>query len=137
MSNRVKSQELVYGRTSGGVNVPVQVDAAGIVQVGGAGGGGTSSTFGATFPSGGTAAGASDGTNMQPLKVDGSGNLKVAILSGGGSGIAPSASARSRIVGSTSSQTALASNASRVGAAFVNEGDVKCYLKFGAVASVT
>lgn len=44
---------------------------------GGGGGGGTSSTFGATFPSTGTAVGASDGTNMQALRVDGSGNLKV------------------------------------------------------------
>lgn len=43
---------------------------------GGGGGGGTSSNFGATFPTAGTAAGASDGTNMQPLLVDGSGNLK-------------------------------------------------------------
>lgn len=39
--------------------------------------GGTSSTFGTTFPTTGTAVGASDGTNMQPLQVDGSGNLKV------------------------------------------------------------
>lgn len=45
--------------------------------------GGTSSTFGATFPTTGTAVGASDGTNMQPLNVDGSGNLKV---TGGGGG---------------------------------------------------
>lgn len=43
---------------------------------GGGGGGGTSSNFGATFPTAGTAAGASDGVNMQPLLVDGSGNLK-------------------------------------------------------------
>lgn len=41
------------------------------------GGGGTSSTFGQSFPSTGTAAGATDGVNMQPLKVDGSDNLNV------------------------------------------------------------
>lgn len=45
--------------------------------------GGTSSTFGAAFPSTGTAVGASDGVNMQALQVDGSGNLKV---TGGGGG---------------------------------------------------
>lgn len=36
------------------------------IVAGGAGGGGTSSTFGAAFPATGTAAGFSDGTNMQP-----------------------------------------------------------------------
>lgn len=36
------------------------------VVAGGAGGGGTSSTFGAAFPATGTASGFSDGTNMQP-----------------------------------------------------------------------
>jgi len=36
------------------------------VVAGGGGGGGTSSTFGAAFPATGTAAGFSDGTNMQP-----------------------------------------------------------------------
>lgn len=64
-----------------GVDVPVAVDpATGAVLTeasGGGGGGGTSSTFGATFPTTGTAVGASDGTNMQPLEVDGAGNLKV------------------------------------------------------------
>lgn len=53
---------------------------------GGGGGGGTSSNFGATFPTAGTAAGASDGTSMQPLLVDGSGFLKVNVSAGGGSG---------------------------------------------------
>lgn len=138
-ASKVKPQALVYGRTTGNQNVPVQVDANGVVQVGGAGGGGTSSTFGAAFPSGGTASGFKDsgGTLMQPGNLDASGNLKVAVISGGGAGVAPSASAHSRVSGSTSSQTALSSNASRVGAAFVNEGDVKCYLKFGATASAT
>lgn len=48
--------------------------------------GGTSSTFGATFPTTGTAVGASDGTNMQPLLVDGSGYLEVNVKTGGGGG---------------------------------------------------
>lgn len=48
--------------------------------------GGTSSTFGAAFPTTGTAVGATDGTNMQPLNVDGSGNLKVNVVTGGSSG---------------------------------------------------
>lgn len=46
------------------------------------GSGGTASNFGSTFPSSGTAAGATDGTNMQPLKVDGSGNLKINVSAG-------------------------------------------------------
>jgi len=52
----------------------------------GGGGGGTSSNFGTAFPTAGTAAGASDGVDMQPLLVDGSGNLKVNVVTGGGSG---------------------------------------------------
>ena len=53
---------------------------------GGGGGGGTSSSFSTTFPSIGTAIGASDGTNMKPLLVDGSGYLEVNIKAGAGSG---------------------------------------------------
>jgi hypothetical protein len=49
-----------------------------VVRIAGSAAGGTSSNFGVAFPASGTAAGASDGTNMQPLLVDGSGNLKVA-----------------------------------------------------------
>jgi hypothetical protein len=45
--------------------------------VSGGGSGGTASSFSSAFPATGTAAGASDGTNMKPLLVDGSGNLKV------------------------------------------------------------
>ena len=64
-----------------GIYVFAQADNSGNLLVNvaaGGGAGGTSSTFGAGFPGTGTAAGASDGTNMQPLLVDGSGNLKVA-----------------------------------------------------------
>lgn len=60
--------------------VPVAVNpATGALATSGSGGsgGGTSSTYGATFPTTGTAVGASDGTNMQPLLVDGSGYLEV------------------------------------------------------------
>lgn len=44
MSNRVKAQELVYGRTLGQINVPIQVDENGVVQTNGGGGGGWSGT---------------------------------------------------------------------------------------------
>lgn len=54
--------------------------------VAGGGSGGTSSSFSAAFPATGTAAGASDGTNMKPLLVDGSGFLKVNVAAGGGAG---------------------------------------------------
>ncbi len=46
-------------------------------------GNGTSSNFAASFPTVGTAVGASDGTNMRALLVDGSGNLKINIAAGG------------------------------------------------------
>src|SRR6185437_4479921 len=54
----------------------------------GGGGGGTSSTFGAAFPATGTAIGAEDstGTNMVPVNLDASGNLKVNVAAGGASG---------------------------------------------------
>lgn len=59
-----------------GKTVPVAVDKdTGELLVSTVSGGGTSSTFGAVFPATGTAVGATDGTNMQPLKVDGSNNL--------------------------------------------------------------
>jgi hypothetical protein len=52
---------------------------------GGGGGGGTSSLFNAAFPASGTAVGAlnSAGTNMVPLNLDSSGNLKVTGGTGG------------------------------------------------------
>lgn len=50
--------------------VPCSVDLAGALRTSaGGGGGGTSSTFGAAFPATGTAAGFSDGTNMQGGRV--------------------------------------------------------------------
>lgn len=58
----------------------LQLDSSGYLKVNvatGGGSGGTSSSFGSAFPSTGTAIGASDGTNMQALKVDSSGFLKV------------------------------------------------------------
>lgn len=74
--------------TSGNVS-PLQLDSAGNLLVNvkaGGGSGGTSSSFSAAFPATGTAAGASDGTNMKPLLVDASGFLKVNVAAGGGSG---------------------------------------------------
>jgi len=47
---------------------------------------GCCSTFSAAFPAQGIAAGASDGVNMKPLLVDGSGFLKVNVAAGGGAG---------------------------------------------------
>lgn len=56
--------------SSGALNVAITA---------GGGSGGTSSSFSSTFPATGTAIGATDGTNMQPLKVDGSDNLLVKV----------------------------------------------------------
>lgn len=63
--------------TNGQLNAP-QLDVNGNLKVNiasGGGSGGTSSSFGSAFPATGTAVGATDGTNMQALKVDGSNNL--------------------------------------------------------------
>jgi hypothetical protein len=53
----------------------------------GGGSGGTASSFSSAFPATGTAVGASDGTNMKPLSVDGSGYLEVNVKAGSGSGL--------------------------------------------------
>ena len=53
---------------------------------GGGGGGGTSSNFSSAFPSVGTAVGFSNGTNMVPGLVDGSGYLEVNVKAGGAGG---------------------------------------------------
>lgn len=69
-----------WAQVSASQGLPVNV-------VGGGAAGGTSSTFNAAFPSAGTAVGATDGTNMKPLSVDGSGYLQVNIKAGSGSGL--------------------------------------------------
>lgn len=69
---------------------PITTDGLGNLNVNVAAGGasgGTSSTFSAAFPATGTAAGASDGSNMQPLLVDGSGFLKVNVSAGSAGGV--------------------------------------------------
>lgn len=65
-------QGVVQGVSSGG-----KITLAVTCESGCAGSGGTSSNFGSIFPTSGTAAGFTDGTNMQPGKVDGSDNLFV------------------------------------------------------------
>jgi hypothetical protein len=82
---------------SGGVTLTdgqrgdLQLDASGFIKVNvaaGGGSGGTSSSFGSSFPATGTAIGAKDssGTNMAALNLDASGFLKVNVAAGGGSG---------------------------------------------------
>jgi hypothetical protein len=63
--------------------------------------------------------------------------LKVAVTSGGGSGIKPATATLSNPSASATSATVLAANANREGAIFVNDADKICYLKFGATASAT
>lgn len=75
-----------------------------MTQPGGSGGGGTSSSFGAAFPATGTAVGASDGVNMLPLLVDGSGFLKVNVAAGSSAGNA-AASATGAAVPASASYT--------------------------------
>lgn len=106
--------------------------------VSGGGTGGTSSNFAAAFPAVGSAVGfkKTSDSSMQPGTLDDSGNLNVNIKAGAG-GINPTTGVLSNIAASASSQIALAANALRLGAHFFNDGDVPCYLKFGATASVS
>lgn len=69
------------GDTSHNFSLPVTIQ-------GGAGSGGTSSSYGAAFPSAGTAVGAKDSTGalMSPLNLDASGYLKVNVAAGGAGG---------------------------------------------------
>lgn len=73
---------VALGKNSSNVLHSLALDSSGNLNVNvaaGGGSGGTSSSFGAAFPSTGTAIGATDGTNMQSLKVDGSKNLLTSI----------------------------------------------------------
>lgn len=74
---------------SSGQRNSVQLDASGFLKVNVAAGGaagGTSSTIGAAAPGIATAVGATDGTNLRLMNVDGSGNLKVNIAAGAAGG---------------------------------------------------
>jgi hypothetical protein len=96
------------------------------------GSGGTASSFGAPFPALGTPAGASDGTNMQPLLVDGSGKLLVA----GSLTVTPTesstVSAPSIVTVGTGSSTLLAANSSRKRLTLQNMGTRVIFILFGA-----
>lgn len=73
---------VALAKNSSNVLHSLAIDGSGNLNVNvaaGGGSGGTSSSFAATFPATGTAIGATDGTNMQPLKVDGSDNLLVKV----------------------------------------------------------
>lgn len=114
----------------------------------GGGSGGTSSTDKSAFTPGsgfGTPAEGlyeaspttvSDG-NVAVVGITTNRELKVAVTSGGGSGIKPATATLSNPSASATSATVLAANASREGAIFVNDADKICYLKYGATASPT
>lgn len=77
----------VTSTASGGNHQPLDVviyDTSGNAITSFGGSGGTSSSFGSSFPSSGTAVGASDGTDMQPLLVESSSNknLRVGLFAG-------------------------------------------------------
>lgn len=112
------------------------VDASGnhITSIGGTGG--TSSDFGAAFPSSGTAAGFKDstGANLAAGNLDASGNLKVNVVAGGAAGSAPATAAQTVVAVDGANHTALASSALRLGAAFHNKSLVGVTLYCGATA---
>jgi hypothetical protein len=102
--------------------------------VAGGGAGGTSSTFGASFPGIGTAAGAKDiSGNMAALNLDGSGNLKIA----GSLTVNPTQSNTATAITSpftvgTLSIQAIAANASRKRLTLQCVGTTVIYVLFGA-----
>lgn len=100
--------------------------------------GGTSSTIGAAFPTTATAGGLKDQSgNMQPFLSDLNGYLEVNVKTGGSTPTPPSTAVETNIASSITNQTALASNANRLGATFFNDADTKCVLKYGATASAS
>lgn len=122
-------------------------------------GAGTNSAFGAATPANGTAAGYSDGTNMQLARVfdlhtGGSTEyvLGVNLRFGAGSGsleagtssnplrvnpVGPATPSQSSVAGSATSVSLLASNASRKGATIFNDSTATLYIKLGATASTS
>lgn len=81
-TNATPTGTVALGKNASNVLHALSLDASGYLNVtiaSGGGSGGTSSSFGAAFPATGTAVGATDGTNMQALKVDGSNNLLVKV----------------------------------------------------------
>ena len=97
----------------------------------GGGAGGTSSTFNAVFPGTGTAVGASDGTNMKPLLVDGSGNLKIAGSFAVTPAVVTACTSVQKTVGTTASLI-LAANASRVACSVQNSGTTRIKIRLGS-----
>lgn len=119
-----------------GIPIDAATSAARVNNVG-AGGGGTSSSFGSLFPSAGTAAGFKDNSgNMAAGNLDASGNLKV---SGTLSTTPPASgtSTLSNVASSASSVTLLSANSLRLAFTLYNDSTQNCFIKFGATASAT
>ena len=126
----------IGGAVQGSANVVDQGNQALRVNiVAGAGAGGTSSNFGSSFPSAGTAVGAQNPTGkMAAVNVDGSGNLLVNVAVGGGassgSTTAYQGSAPWAVVGSgglfpvTGSGGLIGANVSQLGGAALGSANV-------------
>lgn len=122
-------------QTPAGQVAPLNIDASGFLKVNvaaGGGAGGTSSTFGAAMPGTGTAAGASDGVNMKPLLVDGSGNLKIAGSFTATPDRSSTVSAAGPTTVGTSPVTLLAANLNRKKFILQNVGTNNIWILFGA-----
>lgn len=157
---------LVRGQQSAANSIPVTLASdQGAVTISDGGssitvdGAGTNSAFGAATPANGTAAGYSDGTNMQLARVfdlhtGGSTEyvLGVNLRFGAGSGsleagtssnplrvnpVGPATPSQSSVAGSATSVSLLASNASRKGATIFNDSTATLYIKLGATASTS
>lgn len=71
-----------------------------------------------------------------PIIQDANGNLKVNVVTGGGTGTAATATL-SNVSDSASSVTLQAANSSRLGLLIVNDSTVRLLVKFGSSASAT
>lgn len=157
---------LVRGQQTATNSIPVTIasdqsavtiaDGGGSITVDGAG---TSSAFTAAVPADGTAAGYSDGANMQLARVfdlhtGGSTEyvLGVNLRFGAGSGsleagtssnplrinpVGPATPSQSSVAGSASNVTLLASASTRKGATIFNDSTAILYIKLGSTASTS
>lgn len=78
----VPASATYIGGNKSGTLTGITLDSSGNVNVNvaaGGGSGGTSSSFSSAFPATGTAAGMTDGTNMQPFKAESSSNLNLRV----------------------------------------------------------
>lgn len=121
----------LVGVTAGALNVNASSTTAGPVSPGTAAS--KSDLVGAVYNS--SAPSPTTGQQLA-LQADGSGNLKVNVVTGGGTSTSSTSTVTS-VASSATNVTLLASNSSRKAAYFFNDSTTVLYLKFGVTASAS